>query len=76
MQFVDGSHKSGFFEQIQYNIHDGNVLSDHSDLVIPHQMEKNIIQTELLPGQASFHDGNFVCSKEKRIQNNQGFVKK
>ena len=66
MQFVDGSHKSGFFEQIQYNIHDGNVLSDHSDLVIPHQMEKNIIQTELLPGQASFHDGNFkqyVCSK-------------
>ena len=45
MQFVDGSHKSGFFEQIQYNIHDGNVLSDHSDLVIPHGMEKNIIHT-------------------------------
>ena len=66
MQFVDGSHKSGFFEQIQYNTNDGNVLSDHSDLLIPHEMNKKIVQTTLLPGQCSFHDGNFkkyICKK-------------
>ena len=60
MQFVDGSHRSGFFEQIQYNTNDGNVLSDHSDLVIPHELKKNIVQTELLPGQCSFHDGMYL----------------
>ena len=72
MQFVDGSHRSGFFEQIQYNTNDGNVLSDHSDLVIPHELKKNIVQTQLLPGQCSFHDGIYVPNSLKNtfVQNN------
>ena len=56
MQFLRGSHTSGYFEHVQSS-QEGNVLNENQDMIIPDQFKDKVVQTSLLPGQASFHDG-------------------
>ena len=58
MQFIDGSHKEGFFDHVQ-STKKGNVLNENQDMVIPEKWNDKIVQTKLLPGQCTFHDGKF-----------------
>ena len=56
MQFVKGTHKNGFYDQVRSQ-KPGNVLSDDLEIVIKPEWNDKIIQTQLMPGQCSFHDG-------------------
>ena len=56
MQFIDGSHKEGFFEHVQ-SVKEGNVLNENQDMIVSEKWQKKIFQTQLLPGQCTFHDG-------------------
>ena len=56
MQFLRGSHTCGYFDHVQYS-REGNVLNENQDMVIPDSFKDKIVQSRLLPGQASFHDG-------------------
>ena len=58
MQFISESHKIGFFEHVQSST-EGNVLNENQDMIIPEKWQEKIIQTELLPGECTFHDGNY-----------------
>ena len=58
MQFIDGSHKEGFFDHVQ-STKEGNVLNENQDMIIPEKWNDKIVQTKLLPGQCTFHDGKF-----------------
>ena len=57
MQFISESHKMGFFEHVQSST-EGNVLNENQDMIIPEKWQEKIIQTELLPGECTFHDGS------------------
>lgn len=59
MQFISGSHKSGFFEHIESK-KEGNVLNENQDMKIPSNWRQNIVQSQLKPGQCTFHDGMLV----------------
>ena len=56
MQFLRGSHSRGYFDHVQSS-REGNVLNENQDLLIPSELTDQIVQSTLLPGQASFHDG-------------------
>ena len=56
MQFLRGSHSRGYFDHVQSS-REGNVLNENQDLVLPTDWTEQIVQSTLLPGQASFHDG-------------------
>lgn len=56
MQFLRGSHTCGYFDHVQSS-REGNVLNENQDMVIPDSFKDKIVQSRLLPGQASFHDG-------------------
>ena len=68
MQFISESHKEGFFDHVQSTT-EGNVLNENQDMIISDKWQKKIVQTKLLPGQCSFHDG-------KAFFNNKMFCKK
>ena len=57
MQFLQGSHTEGYFDHVQSD-KEGNVLNENQDMIIPEKYRGKIIQTQLRPGEASFHDGN------------------
>ena len=59
MQFLRGSHNSGYFEHVQSS-REGNQLNENQDMVIPTEMADQVVQSTLLPGQASFHDGKIL----------------
>jgi len=59
MQFISESHKIGFFEHVQSST-EGNVLNENQDMIIPEKWQEKIIQTELLPGECTFHDGMLI----------------
>ena len=56
MQFIKGTHKNGFYEQV-LSQNSGNVLSDNLEIDIMPDWKDKIVQTQLLSGQCSFHDG-------------------
>ena len=56
MQFLRGSHGRGYFDHIQSS-REGNQLNENQDMIIPHELKDQVVQSSLLPGQASFHDG-------------------
>ena len=56
MQFISESHKEGFFDHVQSTT-EGNVLNENQDMIISDKWQKKIVQTKLLPGQCTFHDG-------------------
>ena len=56
MQFLRGSHSRGYFDHVQSS-REGNVLNENQDLLITSELTDQIVQSTLLPGQASFHDG-------------------
>ena len=58
MQFIDGSHKEGFYEHVQ-SVKEGNVLNENQDMIVSEKWQKKIFQTQLLPGQCTFHDGEY-----------------
>ena len=56
MQFLRGSHGRGYFDHIQSS-REGNQLNENQDMIIPPELKDQVVQSTLLPGQASFHDG-------------------
>ena len=56
MQFLRGSHSRGYFQHVQSS-REGNVLNENQDMIIPTELQDQVVQSTLLPGQASFHDG-------------------
>ena len=56
MQFLRGSHGRGYFDHIQSS-REGNQLNENQDMIIPTELQDQVVQSTLLPGQASFHDG-------------------
>ena len=59
MQFIRGSHNRGYFEHVQSR-REGNLLNENQDMVIPSELADQVVQSTLLPGQASFHDGKIL----------------
>ena len=59
MQFVKGTHKNGFYGQVRSQ-KSGNVLSDNLEIDIRPEWKDKIIQTQLVSGQCSFHDGTVL----------------
>ena len=59
MQFLRGSHNRGYFEHVQSS-REGNLLNENQDIVIPSELADQVVQSTLLPGQASFHDGKIL----------------
>ena len=59
MQFVKGTHKNGFYDQVRSQ-KSGNVLSDNLEIDIKPEWKDKIIQTQLVSGQCSFHDGTVL----------------
>ena len=59
MQFVKGTHKNGFYGQVRSQ-KSGNVLSDNLEIDIKPEWKDKIIQTQLVSGQCSFHDGTVL----------------
>ena len=59
MQFVKGTHKNGFYDQVRSQ-KSGNVLSDNLEIDIKPEWKDKIIQTQLASGQCSFHDGTVL----------------
>ena len=68
VQFIDESHKHGFFDYAQ-STKKGNVLSDERDMLISKDWQKKIFQSELMPGQCTFHDGKISYFNDIFIQN-------
>ena len=56
MQFLSGSHNSGFFDHVESTI-EGNTLNENQDMIITADWKDKIVQTKLAPGQCTFHDG-------------------
>jgi len=59
MQFLSGSHNSGFFDHVESTI-EGNTLNENQDMIITADWKDKVVQTELAPGQCTFHDGMLV----------------
>ena len=59
MQCLQGSHTEGYFEHVQ-SLREGNVLNENQDILIPERYKGRVIQTQLRPGEASFHDGRIL----------------
>ena len=55
MQFLSGSHNSGFFDHVESTI-EGNTLNENQDMIITAEWKDKIVQTELAPGQCTFHE--------------------
>ena len=56
MQFLRGSHSRGYFDHVQSS-REGNQLNENQDLVLTPDWAERIVQSTLMPGQASFHHG-------------------
>ena len=59
MKFIKGSHKQGFIDHVD-TLEEGNVLNENQDIILKPEWRENIVQTELLPGECTFHDGMLV----------------
>ena len=73
MMFIKGSHQEGFFDHVQ-STKKGNVLNENQDMIIPERFRDKIVQSELEPGEASFHDGKFAYRvlKKRIVYQNTG----
>jgi len=59
MKFIKSSHTQGFFDHVD-TPEEGNVLNENQDMVLRPEWMENVVQTELLPGECTFHDGMLV----------------
>jgi len=74
MMFIKGSHQEGFFDHVQ-STKKGNVLNENQDMIIPERFRDKIVQSELEPGEASFHDGMVIHgSKASLNRRRMGFT--
>lgn len=58
MQFLPGSHKNGLMEHGKGE--EGNLLQDNQHIHLDEKQQELLVQSNLKPGQASFHNGLLV----------------
>merc|ERR1719348_1185245 len=56
MMFLPGSHTQGLLEH-QKGVRENNVLKDNQDIHLTSEQKEALVQSDLLPGQASIHHG-------------------
>jgi len=56
MMFLPGSHMNGLVEH-QKGVRENNVLKDNQDIQLTSEQKSALVQSDLLPGQASIHHG-------------------